>query len=119
MRIELRSFGIKVAVIEPGFIDTPMQTKGQTQIPEQVSELGEAGQRFYGKAFQKFQESLERFAKTAAPPEKVAKQIQRGLSAARPRARYTAGIDAKVMTPLNRILPDRAKDAIFGRLVGL
>ena len=119
MRIELRSFGIKVAVIEPGFIDTPMQTKAQTQLPEEAAELGEAGQRYYGAALEKVQALFVRFAKTAAPPEKVARQILRGLTAPRPRARYTAGPDAKLMSLLNRILPDRAKDAILGRMVGL
>ena len=119
MRVELRSFGIKVAVIEPGFIDTPMQTKAQTQIPEEAAELGEAGQRYYGAALEKVQALFVRFAKTATPPEKVARQILRGLTTARPRARYTAGPDAKLISLLNRILPDRAKDAIFGRMVGL
>ena len=119
MRVELRGFGIKVVVIEPGFIDTPMQTKAQTQVPEEAAATGELGERYYGKAFQKLQESFARFAKNAAPPEKVARQIQRALSAANPRARYTAGPDAKLLSVLNRILPDRLKDAINGRLIGL
>ena len=119
MRVELRGFGIKVVVIEPGFVDTPMQTKAQTQLPEEAAAMGEVGQRYYGAAFQKLEESLTRFAKTASSPEKVARQIQRGLTASRPRTRYTAGPDAKLMTGLNRILPDRAKDAILGRLIGL
>ena len=119
MRVELRGFGIKVVVIEPGFIDTPMQTKTQTQVPEEAAATGELGERYYGKAFQKLQESFARFAKNAAPPEKVARQIQRALSAANPRARYTAGPDAKLLSVLNRILPDRLKDAINGRLIGL
>ena len=49
----------------------------------------------------------------------VAKAIQRALSARRPRTRYAVGADAKLLAPLSRLLPDRAKDAIFGRLLGL
>ena len=117
--IKYRDQSIRVVVIEPGFIDTPMQTKAQSQVPMEAAALSEAGQRYYGEAYQKLQETFTRFAKNAAPPEKVAQQIKRGLTAVRPKTRYTAGTDAKLMTLLNRVLPDRTKDAILGRMIGL
>ena len=45
--------------------------------------------------------------------------IHQAVTARRPRTRYAVGTDAKLLVPLARFLPDRAKDAIFGRLVGL
>ena len=73
----------------------------------------------YGAAYEKLLGTFARFGKNATPPETVARQIQRGLTARRPRARYTAGPDAKALNVMTRVLPDRAKDAIFGRLLGL
>jgi len=119
MRVELRGSGIKVVVIEPGFIDTPMQGKAQKQVPEEAAALGDAGQRYYGAAYEKLLGTFVRFGKHATSPETVARQIQRGLTAPRPRTRYTAGPDAKALNVMTRVLPDRAKDAIFGRLLGL
>ncbi len=87
MRVELRGSGIKVVVIEPGFIDTPMQGKAQTQVPEEAAALGDAGHRYYGAAYEKLLGNFERFGKNATPPETVARQIQRGLTAPRPRTR--------------------------------
>ena len=49
----------------------------------------------------------------------VAQAIHKALTARRPRIRYAVGPDAKLLVPLSRLLPDRAKDAIFGKLQGL
>jgi NAD(P)-dependent dehydrogenase (short-subunit alcohol dehydrogenase family) len=116
MRVELRSSGLHVCIVEPGFIDTPMQDKGKSETQRQIDRLTAEGTKHYGRAYEKFQELLERFGKNAAPAEAVAAAIHRALSADRPRARYTVGKDAKLMSALNRLLPDRGKDTILGRL---
>ena len=53
---------------------------------------------------------------TTARPARGRPIRERALTAERPRTRYTVGSDAKLLGPLSRLLPDRAKDAIFGRL---
>ena len=119
LRVELRSSGIFVSVIEPGFIDTPMQPKGRGEAERQRAALPADAPAYYEAAMTKLIEQFERFGRNATPPEEVAKAIHRALTAPRPRTRYTVGTDAKLLTPMNRLLPDRAKDAIFGRLLGL
>jgi len=116
MRVELRSSGLHVSIVEPGFIDTPMQDKGKAETQRHIDALPAEGAKHYSRAYEKFQELLEKFGKSAAPPEAVAAAIHRALSADRPRARYTVGKDAKLLSVLNRLLPDRGKDAILGRL---
>lgn len=119
LRVELRSSGIFVSVIEPGFIDTPMQTKGRNQAERQRAALPADAPAYYQAAMTKLRQQIERFGSNATPPEAVAKAIHRALTASRPRTRYAVGRDAKLLGPLNRLFPDRAKDAIFGRLLGL
>jgi NAD(P)-dependent dehydrogenase (short-subunit alcohol dehydrogenase family) len=119
LRIELRGAGIAVVIIEPGFVDTPMQTKGKSDIERiQAASSDEARER-YGAAMKKLEQNMERFGKNATAPETAAKVIHRALTRARPRARYPVGNDARLLVPLTRLLPDRAKDGIFGRLLGL
>ena len=64
-------------------------------------------------------ELFEKFGKRAAPPESVARAILDALTAARARTRTPVGGDARLMHWLKRLLPDRGKDAILGRLTGL
>jgi NAD(P)-dependent dehydrogenase (short-subunit alcohol dehydrogenase family) len=116
LRVELRRFGMHVVVIEPGFVDTPMQAKGRSDAQRMRNDLPEEARTLYDRAIEKFEANLERFGANATPPEAVARAIAAALLSPRPHTRYTVGRDAKLLTPLSRLLPDRAKDAIFGRL---
>lgn len=118
LRLELRRDGIHVAVVEPGFIDTPMQTKGRSQTIEMRDALPGEGRSRYGDVIEKFQQNLERFSSKAAAPDKVARAILAALTAERPRSRTTVGFDAKFAGTFARLLPDRARDALFGKIFG-
>ena len=52
------------------------------------------------------------------PPERVAKTIERALSARRPRTRYLVGADARGQALAKRLLPDRAVDWLVARATG-
>jgi NAD(P)-dependent dehydrogenase (short-subunit alcohol dehydrogenase family) len=119
LRVELRQAGIRVSVIEPGFIDTPMQTKGRSENQRKLDALPPEAPDYYRRATLKMQANLERFGSRATAPEVVARAIHKALTARRPRTRYAVGADAKLLVPLARLLPDRAKDAIFGKIQGL
>src|SRR5215211_1076423 len=47
-------------------------------------------------------------------PEAVAETIERAISAARPRARYTVTPSARLLIGTRRLLPDRAWDGLVG-----
>jgi NAD(P)-dependent dehydrogenase (short-subunit alcohol dehydrogenase family) len=119
LRIELRKSGIAVSVIEPGFIDTPMQSKGRDQVTQMRSGLPPEGRERYDHAIDKFAASLERFAASASAPEKVAEAIADALTASRPPTRRAVGMDAKLVSAVMRRLPARLRDAILGGMVGL
>jgi hypothetical protein len=52
-------------------------------------------------------------ARLGGGPEAVAETIERAISAARPRTRYTVTLSAKLLIQARRLLPDRAWDSIL------
>lgn len=119
LRIELRKSGIHVAVVEPGFIDTPMQDKGRDQVGDMRAALPPEGRELYDHAIDKFAAQLASFGKNATAPEKVASAILDALTSSRPRTRATVGMDAKLVGGVMRRLPTRLRDVILGRMMGL
>ncbi len=119
LRIELRGAGIQVALVEPGFIATPMLDKAHRDIGTGIEGLPAPGLDRYEVPLRKQDERFEQFGRRASPPEAVARAIERALTRPRARTRTSVGVDAKLSLFLNRIPPDRARDALLGRLVGL
>jgi NAD(P)-dependent dehydrogenase (short-subunit alcohol dehydrogenase family) len=119
LRMELRKSGIFVTVVEPGFTDTPMQSKGRDQVEQMRAALPPVGLERYGDAIDKFAVSLARFSARASAPEKVASAIVDALTASRPRTRVSVGMDAKLVAGVMRWLPARLRDAVLGGMVGL
>jgi NAD(P)-dependent dehydrogenase (short-subunit alcohol dehydrogenase family) len=117
LRVELRRAGIPVILVEPGLIRTPFVDKGMDDADRWLAALPESGRAYYGPAVERTRAQIARLP--ASEPERVARVIERALTAARPRARYTAGRDALLLVSLRRLLPDRALDALFGHLTGL
>jgi hypothetical protein len=50
-------------------------------------------------------------------PEEVAGVVADALTTRRPRTRYVIGREARVQAVLARVLPDRALDALIGRVL--
>ena len=109
LRYEVRPFGVRVVVVEPGpvvtqFGDTAVDTVVGGDHPE------------YGP----FVTGLKRritdaydgwMTRLADGPDDIARVIERAAASDRPRARYLVGAPAKSLVTLRRILPDRAWDA--------
>jgi NAD(P)-dependent dehydrogenase (short-subunit alcohol dehydrogenase family) len=81
LRRELMLFGIKVILIEPGAVATPIWDK-----PEGV--VQQSPNTPYDRSLRVFARQLMREAKTGLPSQKVGELIWRVLTAPRPRARY-------------------------------
>jgi NAD(P)-dependent dehydrogenase (short-subunit alcohol dehydrogenase family) len=97
LRNELRAFGVKVSLIEPGDIDTPFND-------------AMTWQRSDDSAYKEGLERCERVIRESLPrapgPDAVARVIERALHARRPRVRYTAGASARLVPFARRVLPD-------------
>ena len=112
LRFEVRSFGVGVVVIEPGLIRTGF---AQTA----VDSMGEDGSGPYAGfdagVARATRDNYERgpLARLGGGPEAVAETIERAISAARPRTRYTVTPSAKLLISARRVLPDRAWDGLL------
>jgi NAD(P)-dependent dehydrogenase (short-subunit alcohol dehydrogenase family) len=119
LRKELRPWGIHVIAIEPGSIATPIWEKGPETALATFEQMPPEARELYGEAVPKIAETARKLGERAIPPERVAKVVQRALTARRPRTRYLVGIDARAQVMLDRLLPDRAMDALEARFMGL
>jgi len=116
LRRELRPWGIHVAMIEPGSIDTEIWDKGQRDAADLVAAMPPRGRDLYGKRLQGVLKLADRAARTAIPPDRVAAKIEHALTSSRPRTRYVVGPDAHVQMAMQRLLTDRGLDRVLGLL---
>ena len=115
LRHELRPWGIDVAVVEPGSIDTEIWSKGNEQLREQVGEMPEDARRLYGRQVTRFGEVLNETASRGIAPEKVAEVIHKAIASDKPKHRYLVGTDAKIGARLKGTLPDRTFSKLAAR----
>ncbi|HYQ79772.1 MAG TPA: SDR family oxidoreductase [Solirubrobacterales bacterium] len=117
-RQELRPWGIEVAIIEPGSIDTPIWGRGQEKA-EEIEAKSPQTNLLYGAALDKFRKVIEDTAERGIPPEKVAKAIAHALESKRPKTRYLVGLDAQVQARIQPFIPTRLFDRIVARQLNL
>jgi NAD(P)-dependent dehydrogenase (short-subunit alcohol dehydrogenase family) len=112
LRMEMKPFGVRVVVIEPGAIKTEwagiahqslVERSGKTDYApwalRHAALLGSAGN-----------------SNLASPPEVVAKTISRAIATSRPRTRYATGGGAKLIMLLRAVLSDRMIDRLMWRV---
>lgn len=117
-RQELRPWGLKVSIVEPGSIDTPIWERGQRKA-EDIEARAPKANLLYGAALDKFRQVIEDTAERGIPPEKVAKVISHALESPRPKSRYLVGLDAKVQARLQPLIPTALFDWIVARQLNL
>ena len=117
-RQELRPWNLKVSIVEPGSIDTPIWERGQRK-GEEIEARSPQTSALYGAAIEKFRKVIEETAERGIPPEKVAKAIAHALEANRPKTRYLVGLDAKLQARLRPLIPTPLFDRVVARTLGL
>jgi NAD(P)-dependent dehydrogenase (short-subunit alcohol dehydrogenase family) len=115
LRHEVAPWGIRVAVVEPGSIDTPIWKKGADTIDGQKAKMSPTAKRLYGKQLNRMEEVLSETASRGISPEKVAKEIHKAIRSDKPKHRYLVGRDAKIGARLKGTLPDRTFSKLAGR----
>jgi len=112
LRLELDPWGIRVALVEPGTIATPMWTKPQRELDQYPPEAAE----LYGERTERFRKLAAARSANAVPTIAVAKAVEHALTAPRPKTRYLVGRDAKLRASVQK-LPDRARDRVLSRFL--
>jgi NAD(P)-dependent dehydrogenase (short-subunit alcohol dehydrogenase family) len=115
LRLELRPWGIRVSIVEPGTIKTPIWGRGAAKADELLA-ADERAAELYGDRVAAFRRVAAKRGAGGAPAEKVAAVVESALTAERPRARYLVGKDARIRAGVER-LPARARDRVYERLL--
>jgi NAD(P)-dependent dehydrogenase (short-subunit alcohol dehydrogenase family) len=106
LRMELAPFGVKVILIEPGFVKTDIGVASQRQAaefpqaPDGYEEMIERVREFVGK----------QVTENGIPAERVGRQIVEAAEARNPRARYLLPVSSKALVHLMSALPSGAAD---------
>lgn len=108
LRGELAPFGIKVIIIEPGFITTEFLGIANEVSRDVVENPGP-----YAEAFERLGGAIQRLRKLAGRPEDIADVIFKSLTAGSPRARYAAPGHARFALAAKRLLPARLFDYVL------
>jgi NAD(P)-dependent dehydrogenase (short-subunit alcohol dehydrogenase family) len=119
LRVELAPWGIEVAIVEPGAIATPIWVKSQALAERNLSTVDPGARALYEEAMAAMRRVVEEAARRAAPADRVADAVAHALTARRPRTRYLVGADARLQAALARLLPDRLRDRLTARFMGL
>jgi NAD(P)-dependent dehydrogenase (short-subunit alcohol dehydrogenase family) len=114
LRVELRPFGIEVAIVEPATIATPIWSKGAELLQRILADLPESVTELYGGRMAAFGKAAAAASRRAEAPELVAGAVEHALTAERPRTRYLVGRDARRRSLVER-LPDRLRDRVYER----
>jgi NAD(P)-dependent dehydrogenase (short-subunit alcohol dehydrogenase family) len=116
LRFEVRPFGVRVVVVQPGLIRTRF---GETVGGEIAA--GTAADGPYAAFNRAVAEATESayargpLGRLGGSPDAVARRIETILGDPEPRARYPVTASARVMLLSRRLLPDAAWDAVMRR----
>lgn len=110
LRFEVRAFGIRVTIVEPGLIRTNFAQAALTAL-ETGADAG-LYDGFHQAVATITKEGYEKgaLAKLAGTPEDVAKTIEKALKAKNPSARYTVSPSATLLLTQRSLMTDRAWD---------
>ncbi|WP_108125405.1 oxidoreductase [Saccharospirillum mangrovi] len=106
LRNEVRGFGIKVVVIEPGGIETEWGGIAT----DEAKRLSGAGP--YQKLVQSFEAAQSRTTKLP-PTSVITELVMKAINASKPKTRYVGGYLAKPLLWLRRWLSDRNFDRLI------
>lgn len=114
LRMELAPFGVRVVLVEPGVIDTPLY------------EVAASSLSGYGDALEPYRALWtagfgfpERLLKAAAAVDSIAATLAKAALERKPRARYRPGLRNRMNTLLLTTLPTRSADRIKSRISGV
>jgi NAD(P)-dependent dehydrogenase (short-subunit alcohol dehydrogenase family) len=115
LRRELRPWDIRVALVEPGALDTPIWRKGEAGAQETIDALPDRVRTLYARPLEALVAATRKIAANASSADDAAQAIEHALTAERPKAIYTVGREARIQGALHSVLPARTFDALVAR----
>lgn len=117
LRMELSPFGIRVCVVQPGNVKTPIWQKGRDAKDELIARLPQKAIAHYGDAVDALVRVTEHEERTGIEPSVVAAAVLHALTDEPPKARYPVGNPPAWQRRLASLLPERVRDRMILRTV--
>ncbi len=103
LRAELAPWHIRVILIEPGAIATPIWTRGGAAASRLVEQMPDRARQLYAGQMARARKNADRSARDGLAPAAAAAVIARALTDTRPRPRYLVGRDALAASVIARL----------------
>jgi len=103
LRAELAPSGIKVVLVEPGAVATPIWRRGADAANELIGSLPDGALTRYQKQIAATRKNAEASAKRGIAPERAAAIIVKAMTAPNPRPRILIGPDAHIASIVARL----------------
>lgn len=113
LRMELRPWGIRVSLVEPGPIRTDMWGEALVEHDRMVAGLAEEHRSLYAPHLAGTRKLLGRMQKMAADPKRVVTAVDHALTARRPKSRYLLDAASRVQKAVVGLTPTAINDAIL------
>lgn len=116
LRVELRPFGVRVVIIEPGPIKTEFGERARSESDRFLKNPDDSA---YGKYLGGADRGADMLDWFELGPDAVAKTIYSAVNARSPRTRYSVTLPAVVGGVASRFVPDAVRDFALARTLGL
>ncbi len=117
LSMELRGTGVSVSMIAPGSIATPIWEKSLASALEMAGDFSEARWDRYREKIGSFRKYMESTSRRGIEPDRVARTVEKALSARVPRRRYPVGLDSRFIGWFLPLLPSGLRQAILRAVV--
>jgi len=116
LRQELAPWDIRVTLVEPGSIRSEAVDKLESDARAVLNDTTQDGRALYENAFLHLVGFFAGMHQKGSSPDVVAETVEHALRAARPRACYLSGKNARRMAMTARLLPVPIQDALRRKL---
>lgn len=113
LRRELKFHEVKVTLIEPGPVATPIWEKSHSLNEGTLVNADSALTKIYEKPIEKFRQETKQAEQMAVDVQEVIQALDHALTSGRPRTRYLVGRPAKIAGFLSWLLPDKLVDRLI------
>lgn len=112
-RREFHCFGVKVAIIEPGFMNTPMVSQQRDWIGIFRSLPAEKQERWGVEVFEAIAKGQKTISRMSEDPMLVVTDMVDAVTSTSPRLRYHPGVQSKLLSAVIAPLPTYFQDLVF------
>lgn len=116
-RRETIGMNLHVIVAQPGVVHTDMADLEADNAARALEALSPEHKQRYGNLYRRYQNLVKGGQKGGISADEAAANIERALTAAKPKRRYRFGMDSKAVVFLQWLLPDGLMDFALGKSV--